>query len=152
MASVLRTLRSLPLARAQWAPATAARTFSISAIRTAGHGPPQLLGDGPKAGEVSTDDEQATGLERFELLGKKEGIDVFDMKPLDMTRLGTMSEPIAIYSLFPERLVGCTGYPADSHDTIWLRVSDKLKNHRCPECGCVYTLNFQGDPHAAHHH
>jgi hypothetical protein len=37
---------------------------------------------------------------------------------------------------FPERHVGCTGFPADSHDTIWMTVDNKLKNHRCPECGC----------------
>lgn len=37
---------------------------------------------------------------------------------------------------FPERHVGCTGFPADSHDTIWMTVNNKLKNHRCPECGC----------------
>lgn len=42
---------------------------------------------------------QATGLERFELLGKLEGVDVFDMKPLEVNRLGTMADPIAVYSL-----------------------------------------------------
>jgi hypothetical protein len=38
---------------------------------------------------VPTDLEQATGLERFEILGKMQGIDVFDMKPLDASRKGT---------------------------------------------------------------
>jgi hypothetical protein len=36
---------------------------------------------------------------------------------------------------FPERHVGCTGFPADSHDTVWLALNTTLKNHRCPECG-----------------
>jgi hypothetical protein len=44
-------------------------------------------------------EQQATGLERFELLGKLEGVDVFDMNPIEMTRLGTVKEPIPIYSL-----------------------------------------------------
>ena len=44
-------------------------------------------------------EQQATGLERFELLGKLEGVDVFDMKPLEMTRIGTPQDPIPIYSL-----------------------------------------------------
>jgi hypothetical protein len=43
---------------------------------------------------------------------------------------------------FPERHVGCTGFPADSHDTIWMLVNDKIKNHRCPECGCGKFLSF----------
>ncbi|GFZ46766.1 Cytochrome c oxidase polypeptide IV [Saitozyma sp. JCM 24511] len=140
MATVLRSLRSLPLARfVRQAPKAQVqvRAFSLSAIRSAGHGPPQLLGPGAKAGTVPTDEDQATGLERFELLGKLEGVDVFDMNPVEMTRMGTVDEPIAIYSLFPERHVGCTGFPADSHDTIWMTVDNKLKNHRCPECGCV---------------
>lgn len=47
-------------------------------------------------------ENQATGLERFELLGKLEGVDVFDMKPLQVDRLGTMKEPIKVYSLVSE--------------------------------------------------
>jgi len=131
------------------------------------------------------------------------------MKPMEMTRIGTVQDPIPIYSLvspnpykssprkedkrkmgvredqrkclperpgtlsrrplfssclhprrpsssvlaslkprttdiadlqFPERHVGCTGFPADSHDTIWMLVNDKIKNHRCPECGCGMSL------------
>jgi cytochrome c oxidase subunit 5b len=37
---------------------------------------------------MPTDIEQATGLERLELLGKMEGRDIFDMRPLDASRLG----------------------------------------------------------------
>jgi hypothetical protein len=50
-----------------------------------------------------TSENQSTGLERFELLGKLEGIDVFDMKPLDVNRLGTVKEPIEVYSLVSVR-------------------------------------------------
>ena len=47
-----------------------------------------LLPPGALPGTVPTDLEQATGLERLELLGKMQGIDVFDMKPLDASRKG----------------------------------------------------------------
>lgn len=50
-----------------------------------------MLPPGAQPGTVPSDIEQATGLERFELLGKIEGIDVFDMKPLDSSRTGTLS-------------------------------------------------------------
>ena len=43
---------------------------------------------GAERGTVPTDIEQATGLERLEILGKMQGIDIFDMKPLDASRRG----------------------------------------------------------------
>lgn len=49
-----------------------------------------LLGPGAPAGTTPTDLEQATGLERLELLGKIEGKDIFDMTPLDSSRRGTL--------------------------------------------------------------
>ena len=52
-----------------------------------------LIGPGAAVGTVPTDLEQATGLERFEILGKMQGIDVFDMKPLDASRKGTPPSP-----------------------------------------------------------
>ncbi|CAD6579100.1 MAG: Cytochrome c oxidase subunit 4 [Tremellales sp. Tagirdzhanova-0007] len=94
----LISLRPLPLPRP-----LVARAFTSSALRFAdshgSSGPPQLYGPGGKAGEVPTDEEQATGIERFELLGDLMGVDVFDLKPIDMTRMGTMADPIPIFSL-----------------------------------------------------
>lgn len=49
-----------------------------------------LLPPGAKPGTVPTDLEQATGLERLEILGKIQGVDIFDMKPLDSSRVGTL--------------------------------------------------------------
>jgi cytochrome c oxidase subunit 5b len=102
---------------------------------------------------MPTDMEQATGLERLELLGKMEGVDIFDMRPLDASRLGmmmflltghactiwvarmtytsiylslvagTMQDPIKVQGAGPEQYVGCTGSPADSHMVTWLTVS-----------------------------
>jgi cytochrome c oxidase subunit 5b len=48
-----------------------------------------LIPPGAQPGTVPTDAEQSTGLERLEILGKMQGIDVFDMRPLDASRLGT---------------------------------------------------------------
>ena len=49
-----------------------------------------LLPPGAKVGTIPTDLEQSTGLERLEILGKTQGIDIFDMKPLDASRLGKL--------------------------------------------------------------
>jgi len=61
----------------------------------------RITGRGKARGDKTLmfSEQQATGLERFELLGKLEGVDVFDMKPLEMTRIGTPQDPIPIYSL-----------------------------------------------------
>ena len=48
-----------------------------------------LLPRGAAPGTIPTDLEQATGLERLEILGKMQGVDIFDMKPLPSDRLGT---------------------------------------------------------------
>lgn len=47
-----------------------------------------LIPPGAKPGTIPTDYLQATGLERLELIGKMQGIDIFDMRPLDASRKG----------------------------------------------------------------
>lgn len=47
-----------------------------------------LLPPGAAPGTIPTDIEQATGLERLEILGKMQGVDIFDMRPLDASRKG----------------------------------------------------------------
>lgn len=76
------------------------RTFSTT-LRTQSGGPPapQLFGPGGKPGAVPTDLEQATGLERLQLLGELEGINVFDDSPLDSSRLGTKADPVMVQCL-----------------------------------------------------
>ncbi|KAL9933164.1 hypothetical protein V8E36_007882 [Tilletia maclaganii] len=136
------------------APRTAAsasiRALSSSAVMRAS-GPPVIQGEGSPDGEVPSDEAQATGLERFELLGRLDGVDVFNLKPLDASRVGTVKQPITVESLHNTRIVGCTGSPAGSHDTIWLHLNTELEHHRCPECGSVYKLDFIGDADAGHH-
>jgi len=51
-------------------------------------GEDDLIGPGAEPGTIPTDLEQAVGLERLEILGKMQGVDVFDMKPLDASRKG----------------------------------------------------------------
>ena len=75
------------------------RSFTTSVRALAGGGPPVIQGEGAKPGEVPSDEQQATGLERFELLGRLQGVDVFDMEPLESSRLGTKKEPIKVQSL-----------------------------------------------------
>ena len=85
-----------------------------------------LLPPGSNPGTIPTDIEQATGLERLEILGKMQGVDVFDMKPLDASRLGTIKDPIVVKSAGDEQYVGCTGCPADSHVVLWITVCVKI--------------------------
>ncbi|KAF3765240.1 COX5B-domain-containing protein [Cryphonectria parasitica EP155] len=103
-----------------------------------------LVGPGAKPGSVPTDLEQSTGMERLEILGKMEGVDVFDMRPLDASRKGTMKEPILVRSAGEEQYAGCTGHPVDSHGVIWLTISRDRPVERCPECGNVYKMEYVG--------
>jgi cytochrome c oxidase subunit 5b len=56
-----------------------------------------LVPPGAKPGTVPTDIEHATGLERLELIGKMQGIDIFDMRPLDASRKGMFTPRIIVY-------------------------------------------------------
>jgi len=51
-----------------------------------------LIPPGAEPGTIPTDIEQATGLERLEILGKMQGIDIFDMRPLPADRVGMYHE------------------------------------------------------------
>jgi cytochrome c oxidase subunit 5b len=77
----------------------ATRAFSTS-LRVSSGGPPspQLYGPGAKPNTVPTDIDQATGLERLQLLGDIEGFNVFDEGPLDSSRIGTKANPVLIPS------------------------------------------------------
>lgn len=104
MLRALRVVRPTAVARPRATRAFAASTRRLAA---AGHdhhddhhaAPAQIYGPGAKNVEsIPSDEEQATGLERLQLLGRMENIDVFDMKPLDSSRLGTMKDPILVPS------------------------------------------------------
>jgi Cytochrome c oxidase subunit Vb len=84
---------------------TSVRAFSATQRANSGPPPPQLFGAGGKPGEVPTDIEQATGLERLQLLGDLEGINVFDQEALDASRVGTKSDPIKVLSYVRSEVV-----------------------------------------------
>ncbi|MCJ1327411.1 Cytochrome c oxidase subunit 4 [Thelotrema lepadinum] len=114
-----------------------------------------LLPPGAPVGTIPTDYNQSTGLERLEILGKMQGVDIFDMRPLDSSRTGTMEDPIVVKSAGDEQYCGCTGCPADSHVVLWLTLSRARPLERCTECGSVYMMEYVGppdDPHDHEHH
>jgi hypothetical protein len=94
---------------------------------------PFFLPPGGPIGRVPTDLEQATGSERYELLGKLAGLDLFGMEPLPSDRLGTVDDPVLVYSSEPLHYIGCTGIPADSHETLWMRLEKWSRHSRCKE-------------------
>ncbi|CZT25320.1 probable subunit IV of cytochrome c oxidase [Ramularia collo-cygni] len=151
----------------------ATRSFALTARRTSSGDPKigektsqlqpldeiksmhDLMPAGGKPGTIPTDLDQATGLERLEILGKMQGIDVFDMRPLDASRKGTLDDPITVKSFGDEQYLGCTGFPVDTHNVIWLTTSRDRPIERCPECGSVYKLEYVGpqdDGHGHHDH
>jgi hypothetical protein len=94
---------------------------------------PFFLPPGGKLGIVPTDLEQSTGNERYELLGKLAGLDLFGMDPLPSDRMGTVDDPVIVYSTEPIHYIGCSGIPADSHDTLFMRLEMWSKHSRCKE-------------------
>lgn len=80
-------------------PSTAFRALSTTTPRFSGPAPPSLYGEGAKPGEIPSDEQQATGLERLQLLGEMQGIEAFDLEPLDSSRVGTLEDPVKVFSL-----------------------------------------------------
>ncbi|KAI9248395.1 cytochrome c oxidase subunit VB-domain-containing protein [Sporodiniella umbellata] len=141
-------VKAAPLAR------VSVRPFSVFGARLSGavgHSTESSLGPGAPAGQIPTDLEQATGLERMELLATLEGKQLFDMEPLNMTHIGTPKNPIVVQSHDPIRFIGCTGFPAESHDAIWINLDKSHEHDRCPECGSVFKMDFVGTEEEHHH-
>lgn len=98
---IVRAARPAMLAtRSSLKPSTSTlRAFSTTLhVQSGGPPPPQLYGDGGKAGSVPTDMEQATGIERLQLMGELEGVKIFDDDPLDSSRIGTKVDPVLVPS------------------------------------------------------
>jgi cytochrome c oxidase subunit 5b len=64
-----------------------------------------ILPPGAPTGTIPTDLNQSTGLERLEILGKMEGIDIFDMRPMDASRKGLCLTAAALASFAIDRVV-----------------------------------------------
>jgi len=78
------------------------RALSTSAIRSSDDhhaAAPSIYGVGAKPGEIPTDESQSTGLDRVQVLGLLGGKDVFDLDPLDSSRIGTLADPIKVLSV-----------------------------------------------------
>lgn len=145
MKPVTRTFSNMRFALQKQVPKTADSLATVD-------GPESLIGKGAEENTVPTELDQATGLARLELLGKLEGVEVFDTRPLDSSRIGTIADPILVDSYDDHRYVGCTGSPADSHEVMWLKPTVE-RVARCWECGSVYKINplgVQGNDHGHH--
>ena len=83
-------------------PSSTLRALSTSAIRRSDDhhaSAPSIYGVGAKPGETPTDAGQSTGLDRVQVLGLLEGVDVFDLEPLDSSRIGTLTNPVKVFSV-----------------------------------------------------
>ncbi|KAM9907349.1 hypothetical protein OXX69_006467 [Metschnikowia pulcherrima] len=109
-----------------------------------------LIGPGAKPGTIPTDVDQATGLERFELLGKMEGVDVFDMENPIFEGKGTMKDPFMVPTYIGYRYVGCRGHGSQEHKPYWMKVEEGNPG-RCWQCGSVFAAKYVGEPGHNHH-
>ena len=108
-AAALRPASFAARAAVNPARSAAVRALSTTAARRSGHpAAPQIFGEGAKPGEIPTDENQSTGLERLQVLGAIEGVEVFDFKPLDSSRIGTLADPIKVFSMVSARRVPYT--------------------------------------------
>ncbi|KAJ3168793.1 Cytochrome c oxidase subunit 4 [Irineochytrium annulatum] len=109
-------------------------------------------------GQFATNWELATGVERYEYLKRLKGEDPWpEMNPVEIKAAGTKKNPIVIRGNDPEFYVGCTGFPQDSHEAIWLTLRPHKSVDRCPHCGNVYKYiqdanHFHEGGAGGHHH
>lgn len=82
--------------------------------------------------------EHAAGIERVEYLAELTGRNVFLNEPLKINHYGTLANPIIVDSLYEERIVGCSGFPKESHEILWMMVRG---TERCQECGQAFKIN-----------
>ncbi|KAK6457700.1 cytochrome c oxidase polypeptide IV mitochondrial precursor [Scheffersomyces xylosifermentans] len=109
-----------------------------------------LIGPGAKPGTIPTDLDQATGLERLEILAKREGVDVFDLENPITEGSGTIEDPYLVPTYLGFRYVGCKGKDGEDHKPYWMKVEEG-KLARCWQCGTVLKTKYLGEPGHAHH-
>ncbi|KAJ3226948.1 Cytochrome c oxidase subunit 4 [Clydaea vesicula] len=96
-------------------------------------------------GEIPTNYELATGTERYEYFKKLEGEDPWaDLKPIHLSVKPTKHNPVIIKGIDPVRYIGCTGFPADSHEGVWLTIHPS-RIERCPHCGNAFKYELEHD-------
>jgi hypothetical protein len=109
------------------------------------HGSPEPVYDSvpgfPAPGRVATNYDIAVGLERYELLQQLDGKVAFEsMLPVVMDRKPTLKNPLLLRGIDAEFYLACSGFPAESHEPVWLTLKDNGYVYRCPTCGCAYKV------------
>lgn len=104
-----------------------------------------LIGPGAMPGTIPTNLDQATGLERLELLGQLEGVDVFDLENPIKEGSGSPQDPYLVPTYMGFRYVGCKGKNADEHTPYWMKVEEG-KLSRCWQCGTSFKTKYLGEP------
>lgn len=95
-------------------------------------------------GDLATDEEQATGLERKVMEAMNKGLDPYSMfRPKRYA--GTKEDPNLVPSITDKRIVGCV-CEEDNSCVIWFWLH-KGEAQRCPSCGSHYKLIPHELPH-----
>ncbi len=103
---------------------------------------PAVVGPGGPSDRIADMYEQSAGLERLEYLANLAQRPLFLTDPLQVKSFGTLQNPIAVQSISGKRIVGCTGFPADSHEIVWFECDVNKGSGRCPECGQAFAIHL----------
>ncbi|KAI8622480.1 hypothetical protein BC830DRAFT_568569 [Chytriomyces sp. MP71] len=130
---------------------SAQKNMSTAAVVRGAHGkddPYNVPVPGYRApGQIAHNWEIATGNERYEYVKRVEGEEPWpEMQPYVLTAKPTAANPFIVHGSDPERYVGCTGFPADTHETVWLTLREHRGIDRCPHCGNAFKYQQE------HHH
>ncbi|KAJ3357411.1 Cytochrome c oxidase subunit 4 [Entophlyctis luteolus] len=100
-------------------------------------------------GQIAHNWELATGNERYEYVKRLAGEEPWeDMQPYILKAKPTAQNPFVVTGTDPEKYLGCTGFPADTHEAVWLTLRPHNGVDRCPHCGNAYKYKRA----EAHHH
>ena len=91
---------------------------------------------------IYTPYEHLAGLQRVEYLAKLADRNIYLNQPLKVDHYGTLQDPIIVPSLFEDRVVGCSGFPKESHDFVWFICKGVT---RCIECGQAFKIEKVGN-------
>ena len=101
-----------------------------------------VVGPGGPSDRILGMYEQSAGLERLEYLSNLAQRPLFLMNPLKIEKFGTLKEPVPVESISGHRIVGCSGFPVDSHELMWFECDVEKGPGRCPECGQAFGIQL----------
>ena len=100
--------------------------------------PPLTQGKGGAPNAVPSDDEQATGREREELLARQKGMEYFNRQPVRMEAgQGSFENPVLVPSQEAERIVGMV--PKGQDGPVWFEITNEGV-HYVPEVDLHFKL------------